>query len=131
MNPCPFCGHPPDETVIHTEDFYAFVTCRNCGANGPSIAVFEMVPGSSSREEAVEAWDRRAMTCSVCRLPAEDGKGAYDEGDTFWCAPCMRKWEREHGRHWEDGTPMRQNFPTCAPGEDPAPSPYGTASQRP
>ena len=60
MKPCPFCGHPPDETVVHTEDFYAFVTCRNCGANGPSVAVFE-----SSREQATVAWDRRAMTCDT------------------------------------------------------------------
>jgi len=44
--------------------------------------------------------------CDICREPVTDGLGAYDENESFWCVACMLRWEREHGRHWEDGAPM-------------------------
>lgn len=60
IEPCPFCGEPDD---IDSDDWYAsgdpstrtyFVSCGNCGCQGPCDAF---------QEYAIEFWNRR-----VCRL---------------------------------------------------------------
>ena len=49
LKPCPFCGSI-GATVKHSGRWGWFVSCR-CAAVGPS---------SSTKQEAIEAWNRRA-----------------------------------------------------------------------
>ena len=49
LKPCPFCGGTNLTMVSCEGEYYAgCFTCHTCG------------PGGTSREEAIEAWNRRA-----------------------------------------------------------------------
>jgi hypothetical protein len=68
IDSCPFCAKPTEE-VLFTEDYFAHVICRSCGACGPSVAIFEMSEGESARERAVSLWNKRPLS-----LPSKDDK---------------------------------------------------------
>jgi hypothetical protein len=55
--PCCFCGNDTDE-VLFTEDYYAHVICRKCGACGPYVFVMECE--GSAREKAINLWNSRS-----------------------------------------------------------------------
>lgn len=53
INNCPFCKSPTDE-VLFSEDYYAHVICRSCGACGPSVHTVEV---EHPREQAILRWN--------------------------------------------------------------------------
>jgi len=71
LKPCPFCGAEemdPEENIpnlvdgMSTNGDYIFVTCLECGANGPAVE-YEVDHKTSvviSWPDAVKAWNRRA-----------------------------------------------------------------------
>ena len=74
LKPCPFCGGT-DQRVKSSGRWGWFVSCRCC-AVGPSTA---------SREEAVEAWNKRHDERGKCSMYyGEDDYGI----DSFWCSEC-------------------------------------------
>ena len=50
LKPCPFCGSK-DDLLINDEDYEVFVFCWSCEARGPEMF---------SKNDAIEAWNRRA-----------------------------------------------------------------------
>jgi ribosomal protein L37AE/L43A len=51
------------------------------------------------------ALEKGRYRCSQCGRNSVEG--ADEEGDGgWWCSNCMEVWERHHGVHWEDGTPL-------------------------
>jgi len=45
--------------------------------------------------------------CFSCQQEFTDDKITPDEGDVWWCTPCMKAWEKEHKCHWENGQPIK------------------------
>ena len=51
LKPCPFCGSTQTETTRVYGDIYFGISCTECG--------ILCLVGSASKEEAIQAWNRR------------------------------------------------------------------------
>lgn len=66
LKPCPFCGGEAVRKCIFPNRYF-FVECKNCHVS---------LPFKGTKEEAIEAWNRRVNRCQDCLIDnmIDDGR---------------------------------------------------------
>ena len=101
LKPCPFCGadaeiraHP---LALHDEESRGWeVACWKCGARVGST----VLPTGKTKEQAIEAWNRRASTLGrgTCHAVFEVDAMSDDERvGEFVCSECGETFNDGHG----------------------------------
>lgn len=82
-----------------------FGPAKSCGDSGNCITEW-CVPCDAAAFRREYRHKPDLVECSECGSLSE--RYAIDDDDSVWCPDCMEKWERKHGRKWEDGTPITE-----------------------
>lgn len=100
LKPCAFCGGTDQE--VGTNDGASWVTCADCGAQGP----WHDVPGHD-RDGAIAAWNTRHSTPADPALREATGWLIEMVEPEENRPPVPRWWHPEHGWMWDANKALR------------------------